>query len=373
MRFFINYRFWLPLLILFGLELTFGSGLYEPFVKGTSHSGVTIKIKEALKTIGHENVDYVTMGDSRADLGLDHRAISDIASKFGKKHISIAMPGSHFTSFTVESDFLHKNFNNIKGVLLAISSVSTTRIFNGYYELAIITPFKSYGDYSRINKSIPFNINNIESYGLFSFLFQYRKDIEDFVTSPRQRIRGFHKEQPWMDVLAHRQYWTETLCSIDLETPEACVDSVSRAMKSGGDMSSNSLNQYEKILMACNEYGKSKNRVILPTGERAIRIRDSWLDLFRSLTFKKRPIVVLLPNSHFLYSYHFFDGIDEWALSLLKPLAESNEIILLDYSRIFSSEDECRYFYDPIHLNAAGAEVITKRLEPVLENYYQAD
>jgi lysophospholipase L1-like esterase len=80
---------------------------------------------------------------------------------------------------------------------------------------------------------------------------------------------------------------------------------------------------------------------------------------------------VLLPNSNFLEKYQFPVGGNEWVLSILKPMAEQNEIILLDYSKRFAAADECKYFLDPLHLNSLGKETITEELLPLLKAYYQ--
>ena len=52
-------------------------------------------------------------------------------------------------------------------------------------------------------------------------------------------------------------------------------------------------------------------------------------------------------------------------------MVEHDEIILLDYSKRFEVEDECKYFLDPIHLNSLGMKTITKELLPFLKAYYQ--
>ncbi len=370
MRFFLSYRFWLPVLILVGLEIALGSGLYEPFLKEGSHSGKTAEIKRALRNFGYRNVNYVTLGDSRADVGLDHSYILGISQQYGQRHINMAMPGSHFTTFRLESDLLHKDFSNMKGVLLAISGSSMIRTFNGYYELAITAPFRQCGDYHQIGKFIPFDVKNVESYGLFSFFLQYREDIKDFVVSPRPRIKDIlqRKQQPWSNTLAHGKWQNKDVCEVQLDTPETCLESVKHAIESNRDMSADSLDQYERIRTVCN-----MKKMGPPSKAGVEYARNSWIKLLQGLHFKKQPIVLLLPDSSFIKKFHFPDGTDEWALSMLEPMAERKEIILLDYRKMFSTKDECRYFSDPLHMNATGTEMLMKKLVPTLRVYYRED
>jgi lysophospholipase L1-like esterase len=56
---------------------------------------------------------------------------------------------------------------------------------------------------------------------------------------------------------------------------------------------------------------------------------------------------------------------------MLKPMAEQNEIVLVDYSKRFAAADECKYFLDQLHLNSLGMEAITEELLPLLKDYYQ--
>jgi hypothetical protein len=369
MRFLINYRFWLPFVLLLGLEFIFELGFYEPFVKIESHSGTTIRVKKALKELGYENIDYVTIGDSRADTGIDHGAVFEASLRFGQRHISMAMPGSHFTTYKMESRFLHGNLSNLKGVLLGVSSSSMTRIFNGYAELGIIQPFRNLKDYDQVPRTIPFEIHTTESYGAVSSLFAYQQDIKDLISHPRQRIRSLlQKKRPWREVLAHGEWLDFDICSINLETPEACLASVGQITGSEPNMPQDRLDEYQRISDGCNG---ARYRMNLPEGDQIERVKNSWRELLHSLRFKKKPIVVLLPDNSLLEKYQFPAGVNEWALSILKPMAEQNEIILLDYSKRFAVEDECKYFLDPIHLNSLGMKTITKELLPFLKAYYQ--
>jgi hypothetical protein len=344
-------------------------GFYEPFAKKESHCGSSIRLKGALKELGYKNVDYVTLGDSRADVGLNHAAILQASQQFGQRHISIAMPGSHFTTFKIEADFLHTNLTNLKGVLFAVTSSTLTRTFNGYYELGIIQPFRHLKKYDQILRNIPFQIHNAESYGSVSSLFQYQEDIKDLIFHPHQRIPSlFVKRSSWQEILAHGKWSDFDMCSVNLETPEVCSNSIEQIIKSAVNMPPDVLNHYRMIQTVCATY---KNKTSLPQGEQIGQVKNSWIELLHSLKFRKMPIVVLLPDSSFIEKYNLPSGVNEWVLLILKSMVEKNEIILIDFSKRFRSEDECRYFSDPLHLNSLGMETITTELLPTLKAYYE--
>jgi hypothetical protein len=373
MKFLLTYRFWLPFALLLSLELIVSWGFYEPFVEKESHSGSSIRIKRALKELGYKNVNYVTLGDSRADVGLNHATILQTSQQLGQRHISIAIPGSHFITFKIASDFLHADLSNLKGVLFAVSSSTLLTTFNGYYELGIIQPFRHLKKYDQVLRNMRFQIHNAESYGTVSSLFQYREDIKHLIFHPRRRIRSlFVEKPPWEKILAHGKWSDFDMCSVNLETPEVCSNSIEQVIKSAAtvNMPHDVIDHYRRIQTICTTY---KNKMSLPEGEQIGQVKNSWTELLHSLKFKKMPIVVLLPDSSFIEKYSLPSGTNEWALSILKPMVEKNEIILIDFRKRFKSEDECRYFCDPLHLNSLGMETITRELLPILKAYYEYD
>ena len=190
-------------MIVLCLEIGFRLGLYEPLAKPGSHAGTSIAMKRALNELGYRNIDYITLGDSRAGCGIDSSTILQASLKLGKRHISMAMPGSYFTTYAIESRLLHEDFANLKGVLFAVSSGVMSRIFNGYYELGIIQPLRNERDFAQIAKIIPFRMGNQESYGVYSAFLQYREDLKEMLFHPTERIRSLRMEKPaWPDSLA---------------------------------------------------------------------------------------------------------------------------------------------------------------------------
>ena len=75
MRFLRSRYVLILLLMVLVIEGVFRLGFYEPLVSPLSHSGRTIALMRSLEDFGKDNIDIITLGDSRAVQGLDNRRI----------------------------------------------------------------------------------------------------------------------------------------------------------------------------------------------------------------------------------------------------------------------------------------------------------
>lgn len=367
MKFFLDYRFWVPLLLVACFELFFRLGGYDSFVRQDSHAGRSILVKRALEDLGHDRVSYVTIGDSRADLGINHRKVLDHASQVGETHINLAMPGSHQVTFGVLSDLLHKDLPNLKGAVFFMSAQHALYRFNGYYELGIVEPFRLSVDYGIVEKDIPFDIHEVKTYGVVSSFFQYKEDVRELILLPWRRVGSIFAKRQWSDVLAAENTDDFNICAIKTETPESCLESVGRSLKGASSDLAEDLN---RVKTTC---AQSSQNVPLPDGAQAAQLTEVVGSLLRSFSFEKKPIVVLVPEHSYLNRYRYSEGTHQWVLSILKPMADNNEIILLDYADRFSGPDECSYFRDLMHLNSAGMAIFTDELLDDLKVYYSSE
>ena len=88
-----------------------------------------------------------------------------------------------------------------------------------------------------------------------------------------------------------------------LQTPETCLDSVKQMTGSEPNMPDNRRDEYQRISDACNG---ARYKMNLPEGDQIERVKTlHWRELLRSLRFKKKPIVVLLPDNSLLEKYQF--------------------------------------------------------------------
>lgn len=372
MSFFAHYRFWLPFVILLCVELFFQSGLYEPLVKRESFVGKTIQAKQAVSTIGSSRVNFVTLGDSKARLGLNHTELLRASQGHGLLHINLSINGAHLLAYKKMVEWIRKDFPNVKGVFIGVNAHAVIGEFDPVYELPVIQPFRRLGDFIEVERRIPFKANELDTYGTYSALFLYRKDIKDFIKNPLKRIEGLYSQQPpWGAVLAGENMTEFNLCFLDLSTPEACVRS-SRNIISYYKNSSG-LEEYEDMMKSCSEWvGRT------PASDKSIyeqikkyegSITRSWKELFESLRFDVRPVVVLLPEHSFVRRYVVPGGTVPWVRSMLKGFEDEGLIDLIDMSDRFI-DGECRYFADVEHLNRVGMQDVSRDIVPVLEEKF---
>ncbi len=140
MRFLLSRYVLVLILVILGLEGLVRLGFYEPLVNPQSHSGTTISLKKALKAFGKENVDVITLGDSRAVQGLNHQRIFEASGRYGLNHIRMSMPGSHFLTFNTLAAFGTQELPELRGIVLALSPANFGQLGLGPYELAVVLP-----------------------------------------------------------------------------------------------------------------------------------------------------------------------------------------------------------------------------------------
>ena len=123
-------RILLPLLLLLGVEMAFRFGVWEPLAARDSHSGTSIRAKQGL--LAHTGqIDFITLGSSRAEYGLDHQLIHEHARERGIAHLNVSQPGSHWLSITTISAWVRKHHPELKGGVIGLSYLDFQYPFNG--------------------------------------------------------------------------------------------------------------------------------------------------------------------------------------------------------------------------------------------------
>ncbi len=181
-------KFVIPVLVVLLAETLFRLGAWEPIAFPLSHAGTSIRLKRALSDPARE-IDFVTLGSSRPEYGLDHEAITKLALAHGYVHANLSMPGSHWMSIHALTDWLSSHHSEIRGGIIAMSVQDFALAGNGTYELAIVEPFRKFSDYKWIEQHVPFNRGDMATYGVFSSLYLYRDDIQDLLRHPQPRYK----------------------------------------------------------------------------------------------------------------------------------------------------------------------------------------
>ena len=353
--------------IVFLLEAAFRMGAWEPFAKPDSNAGMAIRIKQAVGAIGPEKIDFVTVGDSRAVYGIDHERVAALAKSNGLNHINASIPGMHWMSTELMMRWLKAHALNLKGAIIATNITNFNYTGNGYYELGIATPLSTLSDASWMALHVPFEEKNLATYGSYSALFQYRDDIADLVKHPLQRLGQLRQ---------HRQVYTGGVALYQTQKINSNICSIAKlsikpcAAEPASATNLTVVAQCKSLVVQADsqlDYREFDNAAKWPHLAELKKIRQSQL---RSLGLSKPPLVVLMPVPRVWRDELLPKGSEDFALSILRPLAAQGVIELLDYTRFFDAPEgaECNAFWDLYHQNADGQQKLTDALLPVIQH-----
>jgi hypothetical protein len=364
---FLRSKYMLVLLLVILLpEVLIRFGLYEPLANPTSYAGRTVYIKNALRDFGRDKVNVLTLGDSRAAMGLNHLAIFEASRLQGLNHVRFAMPGSHFMTFKTVSAWGMDELAGLRGIVLAVSPFSFGHAGNGAHENAIVLPVRNAISGSEIRYHVPFKRSDLRTWTSYYSAAGYRDDFKELLTNPNQRLAKLARHAPPVRVrtLTYNNENPLDLCAVSTADPQACLDELERVQDQVPAKPWRALNRL------CQ--GAFKERVVLPPGAAEQKLIDAWLDFFERLSSGLRVMVVLMPD-HSLFQQHGYAPNARYVMERTVFEAHRRGLIdLADFRELMKQEpgDECRFFADGHHLNAVGKDVLTEALIPELEKFW---
>jgi hypothetical protein len=359
-----------PLLLLGLVEFAFRLGVWEPVAARYSHAGISVSVKRQLLDPELKRVDFVTLGSSRPLYGLDHAKLAALAKEHGLVHADLSMAGSHWMTIRSLSEWLHQNHPELRGGIIALADQDFAFSGNGSYELGIVQPFRRLGDSSMVNDHVPFDWHDIDTYGVYSAMFEWRQDVQNLFAHPSRlaRIKG-NLRGDWnagrlfanLDSLGDmcgQNYKIDAPCSSLRKSPDSSVDLEQQC------------NQIVSVSNARPDFSSLLETRPLPDFMQ--RNRTQIQSLLRSMQWSTPPIVILMPVPEFTRANPKSSGLHQWALEILQPLVDAGEIRLIDATGFFADMefDECHYFFDFYHQNAKGraafSDWLLPRIEPLL-------
>jgi len=355
-------RILLPILLLGGVELAFRFGVWERIASRESHSGTSIRARESLE-VHQGRIDFITLGSSRAEYGLDHALIHAHAKTRGAVHLNLSQPGSHWLSITTISAYVREHHPELKGGVLGLSYLDLQNVVNGTYELAITQPFRPMFRQPEMY-ALQFNRNDPTSYGTWSAVLAYRQDIRDFLENPGRRFRTNARieNEPWR--FDKNPPTRRDMCGLPWNSIGECQQTVPTT-EAG-----------RKFHTACSAFSVTAPRIDWSTltdplpPDRA-ETRRILQEAIRNLKWPTPPVIVLLPTTH-----HWRDtiapiGADVWAKRVLQPLADAGEIVLIDRTTSMDVDGitRCDVFIDLYHQNGKGANEVTRTLLDELDTH----
>ena len=364
-----------PIALLLLLEALFAGGLWEPLAQPASHAGTSVRLKRALEDSALPRLDYVTLGSSRPEYGLDHALLAASAQAVGRVHGDLSMPGSHWTTIGIVSRWLQRHRPEVRGGIIALSVQDLQFANNGSYELGILQPFRRIDDTPWIAARIPVKRGDLESYAVWSALFGWRDDIREFVRSPGSRlarIEWYAAQRPPRRALFDGPTSTQSMCAFGLESLDAC-----NRVDISGDPRRESLGRQCRELRSLASHRLDFDAGVADGSLPLVLLqsRDLVRAQLREVKWRVRPVVVLMPMPQVWQRDVLGPGQHQWALSVLQPLVDEGSIQLVDGTDFFSHDADggCSAFFDFYHQNAIGRDRFTRWLLPQLkQKLYQA-
>lgn len=350
-----------PFLLLILIELLFRFGIWESLAARDSHSGTSIRAKQAVMA-WPDKIDYITLGSSRAEYGFDHGLLAAHAKGRGVAHLNLSQPGSHWLTISTISDWLRKQHPELQGGVIGLSYLDFQYPRNGSYELAIAQPFRPLFARPMLYQ-FQFDPNDLSSYGAWSALFAYRQDVRDFLQHPGKRInvnRWFAANKPYR--FDENPETNRDVCGLPWNSIEECLNTTPANPET------------EAFVNACRTFAPSGERpdwsnLTDPLPPDRAETRAAIQAAIRGLGWKQAPVIVLLPTTHHWRESITPLGDARWAHQILDPLAASGEIVLIDRTGFLdvAGKTRCDAFIDLHHQNGKGARELTESLLPELD------
>lgn len=356
------------------LEGVFAAGVWEPMASPTSHAGTSVRLKRALSDPTLPHIDYVTLGSSRPEYGIDHRALADAAADTGLVHANLSMPGSHWMTIGILSRWLERTHPEIRGGIIALSIQDLMFPGNGDYEVGIVYPFRSLTDVPWINQHVPVTAGDVASYATVSALFGWRSDIRDFVQHPFARtasIDWFKDHRGTHVTLFEDPESTGDMCAWGVDSLDACAR-IDGAAAASVDGLRNQCREIRSRAARRTDFTAAMQQGPLPDFMQ--RTRDLVQGQLRAMRWPTPPLVVLMPMPRIWQRDVTGPGLHDWALSILQPLVAEGRITLFDATGFFDADADagCSSFFDFYHQNASGRDRLMRSLLPrVQESIYR--
>ena len=363
-------QFAIPLLLVILVDILFHLGVWERFATPESHAGMSITKKLALNDPAFQHIDFVTLGSSRPVYGIDHAQLSKIAAERGYVYANLSVPGMHWMSLGVITDWLAAHHPEVRGGVIALAVQDFLAPGNGTYEIGVAYPFRTMREISWMSEHVPFDWHDPATYALYSGLFEYHEDVQDLLARPRQRrnlLKYFRALTP-TQVLSGNADETSDLCTAHVSSLSDCA-----SLTASGIAVDAKLDQQcklvQNVLSGRYDLGPFLHGQQLP--DHLQKTRDMVRAQLLALNWPTPPIIVLMPMHSIWLKDAMPTAAHAWALSILAPLASEGKIRLLDYTDLFNGDDrvsDCSAFFDFYHNNVSGRERLMQHLMPAVES-----
>jgi hypothetical protein len=362
LSFFKHKKFWLPLilLILFFVitEVLLRMGLYDKWIKPNSFIGNAHNRVKSLRENGLEKIDWIIVGSSRVDWGLDHNKLKRLFSQHKLGYGRMSFESSKFTAIQATVDWSIHNFSSLDGIILGVSETELSRMNYLTKQFKVAWPFRKFLDFEKYQSIHEKQKWNRFIYGL-AWVAHFA-DIKDFIKNPIKRFKQLQKNEK-ADHSIYERADNTNLCGVPLSTLNQCVEFAKQNKKPLIDK-----NNFLIPQKACSKPAvirRAKTNRQMAKAKNSQQLIKNWSGLLSSIINKDKKVILLLLPEHETHKYIIRpSNANVITENIIKIFSKDNRFQLIDLRHVFNEKENCAYFRDPLHLNKDGIKIITKEL-----------
>jgi hypothetical protein len=332
-----------------------------------SFLGNAVYRKQAIEDFGLENIHWITVGDSKSDWGLEHKAILDIQKINGENHLRMSFESSNFMAIQATVDWSIANMPNLKGILLGVSEDAISHLSNVTTQYNVAWVFRDFFD----DEKYHYFASNYQSYAYLTSmaLHVYYKDFKDFIKRMPRRFIMLNSYQlnEHKNIFNFNRNLSKNICHVSLETIQQCVQAAKNFRKKH-----TKLRGVERFIVTnCgNENSKIRAQASLPnysvSNENMQHIISNWQGLFDTILAHNLKLKVMVLPESVMYAYVIRpENAEQILLAILDDYILHERFEVLDFRELFQQQSgvqQCQYYNDPIHFNNKGKALLTQKV-----------
>jgi len=369
-KFFINVKFWAPFVVvaLFFLimELLLRNGIWDKNIKPLSYLGHGVYRAKAIKAYGLDKPNWISVGNSIIDWGLDHKTLRTALKEKDIDYIRMSMGSSKFPAIQMVSDWSIENMDNLQGIIIGSSATSLGK-YNMLTQYKIAWPFISSYD----NQNYDYDVTNSPIEHLYQKLAfsVYFDDIKDYFINYKKHLKNYNRYTKPNKILNFNKKMNRNLCGYELANLTECIETANYLRKANKTIK-NRLAEKEIKRRCPAKISKKKmaaNRLSSPISDELIELYiQNWTKLFTSIAEKGLSVKFFVLPEHPLLKYTTKPiGMDQVMNQLLANISTLKNVEIYDLRELYEqhpSYEICELFNDGIHLSQTGKQIFTQEV-----------
>lgn len=357
----------LLLLLIILAELLLRFGFWDDQVEPHSYLGNAIYREKAIKAFGLDNIEWITVGDSKMDWGIEHEKFFKMSQYNGINHLRMSFEGSEFMAIQSVIEWSIKNMPNLKGIMLGVTENNFGHFNDVDKQHKILGPFSSHKN----DKKYAYYKDGLRLERVLNsfYAYKYFADFKDFLKNYRKRIKKINHYLTYEheNIFTYSRQASGNICQYKLDTLQNCVDEATQIREKAGILQAAD----EVILLVCdNDYARNRAKKKLSfwslSDQKMRALSNNWQQLFDTILSHDIKLKVVLLPDHSIMNYSVKPTNTSKVMNkVLGDIVGRINVDVLDLRRILISKDgqkECDFYYEPFHYNNKGKALITERI-----------